>query len=364
MPKKDEIRLEIRGKVFEHWEGITISRALDQVVDSFAVSAPFDPDRAELRQAFRPFGYQKVKVYLGDDLLLTGYLDKVEHSLSATDRKVKLQGRSLAGQIVDCSIDGPLEYNFKFLADLAISHCAPFGITVRWPNNRPIESARATYGQQVYDHIKSHADLANLFLYSSPEGEVVIYWGKELLKVKSSAALVEGESPLLSISTSFDGSQRFSKYKAASQYAGEPDIEDFIEDKSVSIHRPHLVISGGMDVGEGGEDELSLNRTARKLMAQSLYRSFSITATVSGWRDANGKVWMKDKYLKEKNAADITAVTLKAPSVALYKERSYIVINCTMSIDESQGRVTELHLVPAESLAGDPRLEVEPWVQT
>ena len=337
----DEIRLIVDGKTFKNWSGVTITQALDQAADAFSVEAPFDPERAELRQAFRPFGYQPAQVYLDNDLVLTGIIDKVEPKLSAGDRTLTVSGRSLAGKIIDCSIDGPLEYNFKFLADLAINLCAPFGITVRWPNNRPIEGARATYGQTVYELLNSLAAPANLMLYSDEKGQLIISWAKWLKNVASSAALVEGESPLLSVAASFDSSQRFSKYKAATQYGGESNIEGVANDSGVPISRPHLVIVGDADTDPG--------QTASRQRTRAIASALAISASVTGWRNSNGQMWVKGQ-----------AVTLKAPSVMLYKEAKYSIVGATMRIDTSQGKVTDLRLMLPEILGGETP-QVIPW---
>ena len=337
----DEIRLIVNGKTFKNWSGVTITQALDQAADAFSVEAPFDPERAELRQAFRPFGYQPVQVYLDDDLVLTGIIDKVEPKLSSDNRTLTVSGRSLAGKIIDCSIDGPLEYNFKFLADLAIHLCSPFGITVQWPNNRPIEGARATYGQTVYELLNSLAAPANLFLHSNPDGELVIFWGRELLNIASSASLVEGESPLLSVTASFDNSQRFSKYKAATQYGGESNIEGIANDSGVPINRPHLVIVGDADADPG--------QTASRQRTKAIASAVAVSASITGWRNSNGQLWKKGQ-----------AVTLKAPSVMLYKEAKYSIVGATMRIDTSKGKVTDLRLMLPEILGGEIP-QVVPW---
>lgn len=337
----DDVRLVVEGREITGWTGATISQDLDQVADGFSVEAPFDPERMDLRDAFRPFGYQPLQLYLGDDLVLTGRVDKIVSSVMSDNRLLTLTGRSLTGAIADCSIDGPLEFNYKFLADVAIHLCAPFGITVQWPNNRPIEMARAEYGQTVYDLLRSLAAPANLMLHSTAKGELEIYWGRALKEVAASAALVEGESPLLSVKASFDGSRRYSKYKAASQFAGNNRV-GVVTDAAISIIRPYLAAVGDMD-----EDP---RKTAARRRTEAFAESLQVAATVTGWRGPDGQLWRKKQ-----------AVTLKAPSAMLYREAKYSVIGATMRIDEKQGKVTDLRLVLPEILGGEIP-EVMPWV--
>ena len=56
----DIVRLVINGSEIAGWTGATISMNLDTIADAFSVSAPFDHEKKDIRDAFRPFGYQRV----------------------------------------------------------------------------------------------------------------------------------------------------------------------------------------------------------------------------------------------------------------------------------------------------------------
>jgi len=341
MQNDDEIRLVIKSREVKNWTGVTITMALDQAADAFSVEAPFDPERTELLEVFQPFGYQPVQVSIGKDPVLTGRVDRVDYSLAAAERTVNVQGRSLTGVLVDCEIEGSLEFHHHFLADLATELCKPFGIEVDWQNNRPLEFARAEYGQKIYDFLNSLAAPARLFLYSATDGKLVISWAKKLLDQAATAALIEGESPLLSVSASFDGSKRFSSYTVATQFAGEPDIEGTVPDIGVLVHRPHLSAEGDADADP--------RQTAARRRMEAFASAFSVTATVTGWRAPGGKLWAKGD-----------AVTLRAPSCALIREIKYTAVGITLKIDTTEGKVTELRLIPPEILAGQT-LKTTPW---
>lgn len=338
----DEARLRVAGREFAGWTGASISMAIDQVADAFSLSMPYDPARAELRATFRPFGYQPVEVLLDDDLLITGRVDKIEPKTDAGDRTLTVQGRSLAGPLVDCGIEGPLEFSGLALSTIARQVCKPFGVQVRADNDtNPIEVARAEYGQTAAEFLLSLAGPRNLFLNSSYDGKLVISWARLLASRPAIAALVEGRGPVLAVSAGFDGTARFSKYKAASQYAGMPDILGQAADPAIAVYRPRLLAVGDADTDPG--------RTAARARTAAITASLSVSATLAGWRRPDGGRW-----------AERQVVTLLAPGAMLFTEAKYVIAGLTLRIDENEGKVADLRLALPELYAGElPK--VVPW---
>lgn len=338
----DEVRLRVAGREFAGWTGVSISMTIDQVADAFSLSLPYDPARAELRAAFKPFGYQPVQVYLDEDLLITGRVDKVEAKSDAGDRSLTVQGRSLPGALVDCGIEGPLEFSGLALSTIARQVCRSFGVQVRADNDTaPIEVARAEYGQAAAEFLMSLASPRNLFLNSSHDGKLVISWARTLASLPPVAALVEGQGQVLSVSADFDGTARFSKYKTASQYAGAPDIIGQVADPAIAVYRPRLLAVSDTDADPG--------RTAARARAAAIAGSLSVSVTLAGWRRPDGGHWEERQ-----------AVTLLAPGTLLVIEAKYIIAGLTLRIDENEGKVAELRLVLPELYAGElPK--VTPW---
>ena len=52
----DEVAVLIDGKRFRFWEGISVSRSMDQM-DTVELAAPFDADAPGFRETFTPFSY-------------------------------------------------------------------------------------------------------------------------------------------------------------------------------------------------------------------------------------------------------------------------------------------------------------------
>ena len=355
----DEVRLVIEGKEFTGWEALTVEMAVDHVADTLSITAPWDPDRVDLRAAFR--GYNRVQLYIGDDLYLTGRIDKADPDLSATDRKIVIQCRSLTGQLADCSHAGELEFSGLALSTICRQVCKPFGVSVRADNDTaPIPEARAEYGQIAADFLNSLAAPRNILLNCSYQGELVLTSGVALMSKQPVARLVEGQWPVEGVSGSRDWTKLFSVYKVATQFAGLPDIVDTVRDANVRIYRPRL--SPSPDAMASPDDQAALDalddevkaqtaaqvktkmakaRTASRIRAQAIAEACPTSVQLAGWRRPDGMRW-----------AERQVVTLKAPSAMVYEEIPFLISSCRLTLDSTGGMSTDLSLVLPETYAG------------
>lgn len=334
----DDVRLVIAGTELTGWTGITLDMAIDHIADGLAISAPWDPETSPLRRLVKPYGYERVQLYIGDDLLFTGLVYKPAPALG-DDRTIALEARSLTASIVDCSVEGDLEFSGLTLAGIARKVCRPVGVTVRADyDTAAIQEARAEYGQRIGDFLNSLAAPRGFLLNSAYDGRLVLTDGRTLGVRPPVACIVEGtpgpgELALLSVSSSYDGTGRYSKYRVATQFAGTEDITGESADSGVPVYRPLLVVAGDSDTDPG--------QTARRLRTEALASSVGVSVTVSGWRRPDGQRW-----------AERQTVTLRAPSVMCYTESPWIVAGVTMSLDAGSGRTTSLRLVLPDTYSG------------
>ena len=342
MPRNpDKIRLVLGTRDVVGWTGASIEMAIDQVADACAFTFPLDLRLSNLRDVFVPFSYQPLKVYIDDEILLTGRAEKLAPKTDAGETSLELQGRALPGSLVDCAIVGPLEFKGLALSTICRQVCRPFGVDVRADNDTdPIDLARASYGQRAADFLLDLARPRNLFLNSSYDGKLVISWGRDLVRRPVVASLVEGEHPLLSVAASFDGTGRFSRYIAATQFAGEADISGEVSDAGVAIYRPHVLAV------KDAEDDPAV--TAAQAMVAAIAGSVQVSATVSGWSRPDGERW-----------AERQMVTLRAPGAMLPVEREWLIAGASFRL-EAGSQTVDLRLVMPETYAGDTP-EVLPW---
>lgn len=338
----DLVRLIINGRDFTGWTAATISMSIDNCADAFSLTAPFDPSDPAIKSAFRPREYQEVKVLIGDDTVLTGRVEKVNPHTGPDARTLNVQGRSLTGQLVDCSIDGELEFSGLTLADICRRLCKPFGIKVRADYNTGIiDIASAKFGQSVYEFLSSIAGPRNMLLNSSFEGELVITDGRALANRQPIAALIEGKPPLKSVDPDFDSTGCYSVYKVSSQQDGYSDVSGSVSDSTVKRYRPRLVEQDDT----GTDPRLAAAWERSKAYADTM----GVGVELAGWRRPDGKLWAERQVL-----------TLQAPGAMLSKESRWLVSSVTHKMDADSGQTTNLGLIIPEAYAGTiPK--VLPW---
>jgi prophage tail gpP-like protein len=347
----DQVKITVNGIEFGGWTACTITRRIDSVADGFSITAPFDPDQPQVRAAFRPFGYQPCTISIDDETLITGRIETVAPSTSASDRVVNLQGRSLAGSLVDCSIDG-VGYEFAGLSLLQVAQkiCQPFGVQVisavgLGPTlksalgaasvaeaSEALDESRASPGQGAYDFLQGLAKAAGLMLISDAQGRLVI--SKIQPSTAPAAAIVEGDGPVIAVSANYQGTGRYSKYKVLQQQDGTPDLSGTASDQGVPIYRPRTAVGSDSDAG-------NVAKAATWARALALAGAVEVSATVAGWRTNAGQIWTPGM-----------AVTVKAPGAYILQEAAFIVAEATLALDSSQGRTTELRLLLPATYTG------------
>lgn len=355
----DLVKLEVDGTDFSGWESLTITRTLDSCADAFSLAAPFDPAEPKVAAAFRPFGYQPARVKIDDELILTGRIESVSPSVSGSDRAINVQGRSLTGSLVDCSIDGSgYQYTGMSLLSIAAKMAKPFGIEVvsvagvgpafksaigsktLAEAKKAISEAAAEPGQGVFEYLNKLAQDAGLLLTCDNQGRLVIT--KMQPGAEPSASLVEGRDAVLNVTGSYDGTQRFSRYKVLQQQDGAPNINGIADDAGVKIYRPRV------ETGSEG-DSKDAKTAAQWRRAMSLAGAVGVQVMVAGWRTPGGALWTPG-----------AVVTLQAPGAFILKETPFVIAEATLSLDTSQGRTTSLRLVLPATYSGTMP-EVYPW---
>jgi prophage tail gpP-like protein len=337
MPTRDKVTLSVAGKPVTAFSAVSVSMAVDQIADQFSLSVPFDLDAPLVR----PRGFERVTIMVDGELLMTGKVDKLTPALTESGRIIQIEGRSLPGVLMDCSIDGALEYSGLALSTIARQICSPFGVSVRPDNDtNALELAVAEYGQTPAEFLNSLAAPRHILLNSSYSGQLVISWGKSLMERPVVADLTEGEAPVVSVSADYDNSKLHSIYKVGTQFADEIEIVGSASDPLVTSYRPKLVKVDDIDI--------SPDVTARRARTEGLAAFYSVTVGLTGWRRPDGKRW-----------AERQMVTLVAPSAFVNRRTRYLVAGCTPSLSDGE-RTTSLRLVPPEIYAGQMP-KAEPW---
>lgn len=106
VPPMEPVRLVIDGIVHEGWTDISVSRSLERAAGDFSLGIT-DKRRGPDGVTVPPRLYcgAVCRLYIGADIVLTGYVDDVSVDYSPRDHAIKVSGRSKPCDLVDCSVD-------------------------------------------------------------------------------------------------------------------------------------------------------------------------------------------------------------------------------------------------------------------
>ena len=103
MPNSDKVRVVVNGSAseYEYWTEISITSELNTVARSFQIGTTAKlPQSADLLTAFKVG--DEIQVYIGSDLVLTGYIDATTISYDGTNVTASIIGRSRTEDLRNC----------------------------------------------------------------------------------------------------------------------------------------------------------------------------------------------------------------------------------------------------------------------
>ncbi len=313
------VEVRIDGKRFGGWESVRIECSIDQVARGFAmrVTEKF-PGQTDYR-VFQTGGL--VQVFIGSDLVCTGYITSVPVKYDGKSVSIEIQGKSRTVDLVDCcppaaavsgtaqsqtwvGVKGKSGNALKVPAQPANSWknlpasqiiaalAKPYGITVRDDAGIGGKLANHTVnpGETVIQSINRLITKDNLVVTDDENGNLVL--------TQPGAAGACADSVRLGVnvlagSASFDLSKRFSDYVVLGQHKGTDNDfgKSVAEDKGtasdpgVNRYRLKVIKDSGQSSGKTCSERADFE--ARYNRAQSRRGTF----TLQGWRQSDGNLW-------------------------------------------------------------------------
>lgn len=300
----DQTNIIIDGVRIEQFSDENILLTIDNVGNGFSFNVPFFPGTKEYRDLFRPFLYQDAQIYIGEDLIINGTVEKISPSVSDTSNSVNVQGRSKTGVIVDCTFekDENLEFQKMALDEIAATVVNKFGLEVSFPDGAGAMFENAgpdSPTETVFNFLQNLARQRSLLMSQTPDGKLLFR------RAKTSgvpvAELIEGHQGILISTAIYDGTKRFSKYDVFGQEPGKNDNSASIEDGSVVILRPKAIKSN--DTNQG-----NIQSVAKWTITSDVAASINSPIGYEGWLRPDGKLWVENEL-----------VLVQAPSIMIYK---------------------------------------------
>ncbi len=334
-----DVALEVNGIEYVGWEEVKISRSMETAAASFEVSV-FDRWEAN-SEPWPIFDFDEVRVYIGSDLIIDGYVDKVSFSIDATSHGMRVSGRDRTADLVDCSVMArPGTFKNKKLEDLAQILAAPFGVKVVTDQDTgPVISVFTVLpGEKVHETISRAAIAKNFLVTSAFSGRLAITRSGEKRAFDSIAEgvnLLSGESDASSV-------ERFSDYTVEGQCGGQGNngLKGTYHDAGVPRYRPLMINAEQKATSEYVNGRAQWEARARAAKARSA------SVTVVGFRQSDGSLWQTNRI-----------VSVTSLSLGLFED--FLVGEVSFSESSSTGQTTTLKLVRPDAYTSEAELKSE-----
>ncbi len=313
------MRLSGGEELFEEIISAEIIRDLEEISGGFKIECLDMARMQAARPAWWRFGSargplqpgERVVIALDGEVVLVGWLDRVEVNYGPDKVSMLLSGRDVTGDLVDCAAapDGPAEYSGLTLTELCARICAPFGISVTADVDvgAPFPKFGIEPAETAMSAIEKACRQRAVLAVSDGVGGLLLTRGGQ---GKAPAPLIFGEN-IQTLDATFDQSERYAEYICKGQggpassppamdrtatplTAAAPDRRPAptspaggrprvvtsarVSDPAVTRYRPTVLMaktqSGGVSVQEQAEWKM---RTARA-------KSESLRVTVQDWR--------------------------------------------------------------------------------
>lgn len=292
--------VHIEGDVLEGWEGLNVSRSIEDAVSTASFTAPLrwprDPNPTRIRTG------SLVQVYDDDDQMFYGYADAMTPNTDENGTIVSVDARSATADLVDCPvITEPYSWQQMTMLDIAIAIAAPYQVSIIARTvaddviGKPIDF-RAELGEPVFECIERLAQSAGVLVTDDGEGRIV------LTKSQTAFGMLDAiiGLPVLEVgvnvenpSATFRHDQRYSEYRVYGQRpGGNADYGN-----SVALQRA-IVVDPEVERYRVLTIMASQRATLQQLHDRAVWeavtragQSVSASYDVVGWRRPDGKLW-------------------------------------------------------------------------
>lgn len=283
-----ELRMQVAGQEFADFVTVSMTLGLEDLAWRFDVAYV---DRRGNALADYPVREGDAATFKIDgELVLTGWVDIIEINEVPGGVNVRMSGRSIVADLVDCSATGKGRWKDADLEKIAKDLCTPLGIDVVVDGvdvGEPFRRAKLRSGETVLSALRRYAEIRGVVLTTNGEGDLVL----TRPGLQRIATGIERGVNVLKGQRISDFGNRFSHYIYRSQSAGDDtwnlDEADeriaIAEDEEVRRYRP-LVLEA-----EKGEADLQLRAEWKR--NREAGRSRQATYTVQGWAHRDG-LWL------------------------------------------------------------------------
>jgi prophage tail gpP-like protein len=285
---RNEVFLYVNNKIYSGWKEVSITRSFEAMAGSFSLSVA----ESKNIDSFDLFCGDQVIVKIGNDDVITGYIDDYNPSIDKESHSITITGRDKTADLVDCSASYKSgQWNNQNILKIAKDLCKDFGIEVKTNIKKlpAIKNFKLQTSETVHEALDRLAKQFGFVISSTRDGS-------KLFITRSSSenldiTLKEGEN-ILSASGSYSFKDRFSEYIVKPQQNQSlSKIKGICKDETIKRYRPKISVS------EYVLNKPEANTRAKWEAIVSAGKSSDIEIEVQGWRMPNGELWDVNKLV-------------------------------------------------------------------
>lgn len=297
------VRLLIAGAEYSGWKAVAIQAGIERQVRDFDLTITNTwPGNTEIPRRVHPG--DACELWIGDDKVLTGYVDATPVSYDGTSVTVGVRGRSKTADLVDCAaVNKPGQWRAAKIERIAADLAKPYGVDVVTEVDTGAALTHALeQGETVFESIDRMLRLRAGLATDDSLGRLVFIAvgsaGKATTALELGVNILKCDAPL-------DFKDVFTQYTVKGQRPGSDDESGdtvagetaTITDDTLSRRRVLVIKQGGESTSATAADRVRYERAHRKAMA------LATTYTVNGWRQADGTLWRHNMLVRVRDAA-------------------------------------------------------------
>ncbi len=350
VPDQDSVVILIANRVFGAWPSVDIHRQMDSF-SSIEFTAPFESDRKEFRDTFRPFTFKSVEVRVAKILgakpetIFKGTMIGINPEADPNKSVVSVTAYALPAVLNDVNAPAsavPIEFAGLSLTEIARATAGPFDLDVVFRNNDgPIfDKAKLDVDRGLFDFLTELAGQRNLVITDTPDGEL-LFW-QSIAAGNPVARLKEGAQPVTAVRATFDPQNYFSEVTGFATARKKRKGKPARKGSKFTEQNPRLTTSlRPMSFNVNDADDAGVPEATRAKLGRMMANTAAYTVEVGTWRDPDGNLW-------EPN----TTITLLAPDAMVYTESEFLVRSVTLHQDKENSSAT-LGLVLPGAFSGE-----------
>lgn len=290
------ISVIIDGLQFFHAKRCAVTVSMDTLSNILNLEISDRWAAGNLTRQISPF--DPCQVYIGNNKIIDGYIDKVSPRLSPSQNSINISARDKSGDLVDCAaLHGVGQWNGLKLDKIIKEICAPFkiNVTVETDVGDAIPYFRLDQSMTAFEAISKLCSLRSILAIADDKGGILLTRASDVTLTEQ---LIEGVN-IIEGSADFDGAQRFSEYLIKGQaltsegltgevaFSGQATVKDL----NVPRYRPTVIVeSAPVDNG-------TCQKIAKWELAKRRGKSRNFKIKIRGLLRADGSLWPLNRQI-------------------------------------------------------------------